>query len=371
MFCLSMDRRPINQRVVFDTYSLQNQGGSLSPAGKFSVLTDGSGNLPNPTNVPEGLIVFLTVGAGQPVRIQIPNATSANLSQLVAANNGPASLVTGVEVTGAGSTGISVTNPPLGGVGQSTLNFNGSAIPGITPGTEGQVLIQGPMDPAFYTITGDLACSTSVPGLCTVVGFQGTPVSATAPTTGQTWVFNGTQWVPSSAVSPTDIIANTINPKNLDGTDTIGPFNGIGGTINVGDFGTVGNQTWGLETINVTTNGTGTVTCIGGCGHLRQRPVHCDSQCAGVPELGGDTDSDNISSHLQRSSDRSRQPRDRYWPAGGMHRSLTRSGVASAGTMSSLRSLTYSPMRTEIRFSIPASTATPSAESIPRRIRLL
>ena len=84
----------INQRVVFDTYSLQNQGGSLSPAGKFSVLTDGSGNLPNPTNVPEGLIVFLTVGAGQPVRIQIPNATSANLSQLVAANNGPASLVT-------------------------------------------------------------------------------------------------------------------------------------------------------------------------------------------------------------------------------------------------------------------------------------
>ena len=171
----------MNQRVVFDTYSLQNQGGSLSPAGKFSVLTDGSGNLPNPTNVPEGLIVFLTVGAGQPVRIQIPNATSANLSQLVAANNGPASLVTQVDIApGPGSGGVTVTNPPLGGIGAATLNFNGSAIPGITPGTEGQVLIQGPMDPAFYTITGDLACSTSVPGLCTVVGFQGTPVSATA-----------------------------------------------------------------------------------------------------------------------------------------------------------------------------------------------
>jgi hypothetical protein len=187
----------ISQRVVFDTYSLQNQGGSLTPAGKFSVNTDAFGNLPNPTNVPEGLVVFLTVGSGQPVRIQIPNATSANLSQLVAANNGPASLVTGVAATGPGSSGISITNPPLGGIGISTINFNGTAIPGVNPGTTGQILIQGPLDPAFYTLTGDISCSTAVPGLCTVVGFQGTPISATPPVTGDTWVFNGTQWVPS------------------------------------------------------------------------------------------------------------------------------------------------------------------------------
>jgi hypothetical protein len=195
----------VSQRVVFDTYSLQNQGGSLTPSGKFSVNTDAFGNLPNPTNVPEGLVVFLTVGAGQPVRIQIPNATSANLSQLVAANNGPASLVTGVAATGPGSSGISITNPPLGGIGISTINFNGSAIPGVNPGTTGQILIQGPLDPAFYTLTGDIACSTSAPGLCTVVGIQDTPVSPTAPTTGQSLVFNGSQYVPST------VTGNVIN----------------------------------------------------------------------------------------------------------------------------------------------------------------
>ena len=45
---------------------------------------------------------------------------------------------------------------------------------------------------------GDI--SGTLPGAVTVSGIEGIPVSATAPTTGQLFYYDGTQWLPASAV---------------------------------------------------------------------------------------------------------------------------------------------------------------------------
>ena len=73
--------------------------------------------------------------------------------------------------------------------------------------TEGQFLGQGATAPAWYSMSGDLSCSTTSPGACTVVGLRGMALRNTAPTNGQVPQFNSTngdvEWSTVTGVLPT------------------------------------------------------------------------------------------------------------------------------------------------------------------------
>lgn len=76
---------------------------------------------------------------------------------------------------------------------------------GFPSGTEGQALFEGATVPGFYTVTGDISCSTSTPGLCTVTKIQGVGVDGGGPVAGYvlTVLAGGTTsgWMPSSGIT--------------------------------------------------------------------------------------------------------------------------------------------------------------------------
>lgn len=74
------------------------------------------------------------------------------------------------------------------------------------PGLQGPAGPAGPQGPpgALTSITGDLSLAAGeTETVATVIGIQGQPVSATDPTLGQVFQFNGTAWVPSTYTAGT------------------------------------------------------------------------------------------------------------------------------------------------------------------------
>lgn len=199
-------------RVYFAIPTIQSFGGSTIYPTSFSVLTDSNGDLPPNVNLPYGAFVNVSIGNGQPKQIQIPTQDTADLWTLIAANTDPPSIVAAIA---SGSPNCTIINPPNGSIGTATITCT-------------------------LNLHGDVTTSVITPGLATVVGFQNIPISSTPPSNGQTWVYDsGTnQWVPHDPVSPSgDITVHTITPGLLDGTDTIGCFNGSRcGEKNVKDF---------------------------------------------------------------------------------------------------------------------------------------
>jgi hypothetical protein len=99
----------------------QSFGGTVIPPSSFSVFTDAQGNLPPGVVLPQGAIVQVTIGTGQPVQIQIPLAVSADLATLILANDDPPSVVSALAVGAGGDYGLTVTNPSTGAIGTSVL----------------------------------------------------------------------------------------------------------------------------------------------------------------------------------------------------------------------------------------------------------
>lgn len=69
------------------------------------------------------------------------------------------------------------------------------------PGATGPQGPQGPQGPpgSLTSVTGDISLTTGGGGtVATVTGIRGRTVSATAPTTGQVYRYDGTNWVPDS-----------------------------------------------------------------------------------------------------------------------------------------------------------------------------
>ena len=152
--------------------------------------------------------------------------TGATGANGVTGNNGSTG-ATGVGVTGAtgsngttgatGANGVTGTNGTTGatGVGITGATGNNGATGATGIGTTGATGATGPNG----TAGGDLSGSYPSP---TVVGIQTVPVSATAPTTNQILLYNGTQWIPSDGIfwkltgnagttSPTNFVGTTDN----------------------------------------------------------------------------------------------------------------------------------------------------------------
>lgn len=112
------------------------------------------------------------------------------------------------------------------------------APPPLIPGPRGPgggMGMRGPPGPPgpLGAASGDLA--GNYPGPMTVVGFQGDPVSAAAPNTGDIYVFDGTTWVPDQEVNIfTPLAADLTFPSGMGFVDVINqPFAVAGGTRDV------------------------------------------------------------------------------------------------------------------------------------------
>jgi hypothetical protein len=95
--------------------------------------------------------------------------------------------------------------------GEGVAQFDSSGnITSTAPGTSGNVLtsngttwISQTPTTGITALTGDVTASGSGSVAASVVKIQGTPVSATAPTTSQVLAYNGTAWAPATASSGT------------------------------------------------------------------------------------------------------------------------------------------------------------------------
>ncbi|HLH76107.1 MAG TPA: hypothetical protein VKV28_04795 [Candidatus Binataceae bacterium] len=187
-----------NVRVYFKSVALQTYGGAVIGPSTFSVLTDSQGNLPTnpPLTIPQGALVLVTVGSGQPVQIQIPLSASADLSTLMLANSDPPSLVTGLGIGAGGDFALSVTNPPVGGVGTVTLQpgrttgLQGVAVAASVP-LAGQFLVQNAAANQWVpvTLSGDLSASVANPGQVAVSQIAaGGSITANNAAGGPYWI---------------------------------------------------------------------------------------------------------------------------------------------------------------------------------------
>jgi hypothetical protein len=208
-------------RVYFKSLQLQNVAGTIIPFSAFSVFTDVNGNLPSnpPVTIPQGAYVLATVGSGQPVQLQIPLATSADLSTLLLANTDPPSLLSALEIGSGGDFGMTVTNPGIGAIGTATLQAGH------------------------------------------VIALQGVPVSATLPDPGQFLIQNAaaTQWVPASLSG--DISPSVSTPGRLSVTS----LSGVSSPISIVGSG---NSNGSDVVANVDVNGAFDVAAYGASGSL-------------------------------------------------------------------------------------------------------
>ena len=143
---------------------LQGNGTSGSPvAANLDTLPDASGALAGGTKV------VISGGDGQ-------LATSAQLAALIASDVS-SSMAKGDLIAGTNVSFSGTATSRLIGAGNLTIDVSGAAPTGAAG--------------------GDLNGSFPNP---TVDGIQGTPVSSTAPTSGQALVFNGTSYVPVTVI---------------------------------------------------------------------------------------------------------------------------------------------------------------------------
>lgn len=117
---------------------------------------------------------------------------------------------------------------PASDTGTQLVNDINACLTSVSAGglpagaTEGQFLGQGAAAPAWYSMSGDLSCSTTSPGACTVTGLRGMTLNVTAPANGQVPAFNSTngdiEWttetgtVPSGATEGQFLLEGTASP---------------------------------------------------------------------------------------------------------------------------------------------------------------
>jgi hypothetical protein len=74
----------------------------------------------------QGAYLFVTIGDGLPIKIQIPLQTSVDLATLILANTDPPSIVTDIT---SGNSNCTVINPGAGVAGTSTITCSGGGGP--------------------------------------------------------------------------------------------------------------------------------------------------------------------------------------------------------------------------------------------------
>lgn len=115
-----------NKKLTFTSINqLQVPGiGSNLPIGPGTTQvcqTDAQGNIQAGCQIPQGAHVNLSVGNGPPIPLVIPASTSCDLTAIVASQTDPPEVVSAVAVAGPLFAGTTVTNPPPGTIGTSTI----------------------------------------------------------------------------------------------------------------------------------------------------------------------------------------------------------------------------------------------------------
>ncbi len=140
-----------------------------------------------------------------PLQIGPMGATSGQVLQYTGTTWAPASVsgtgtvtsintsapLTGGPITTSGTIGMATSGVAAGPYGST------SQIPNITVDVYGRVTAASN---AYLTMSGDV---TGPNNATVVAGIQGRSVAATAPTTGQTLVWSGAQWVPGASFAST------------------------------------------------------------------------------------------------------------------------------------------------------------------------
>lgn len=93
----------------------------------------------------------------------------------------------------------------------------GSGLTGGASGSAGAPLTLSAVDAGAST-KGVVELNTDLGGTAaspTVVGFQGRPVSSTAPATGNTWIWGGTSWTPGTPVTNLSSVTGTLAAGNV------------------------------------------------------------------------------------------------------------------------------------------------------------
>ncbi|MDE2232870.1 MAG: hypothetical protein KGJ90_01945 [Patescibacteria group bacterium] len=108
-----------NTRVYFHVTKAQSIGGSVIAPLSFSVVTDSLGNLPSGVTIPQGAIVNISVGTGQPTQVTVPLQSTVDLSTLITVFQPPSSIVSQVN---SGSSTCTTTNPAPGVIGPATIS---------------------------------------------------------------------------------------------------------------------------------------------------------------------------------------------------------------------------------------------------------
>lgn len=114
-----------NKKFTFQITSIELPGGSSTlPIGPSTQVcqTDAQGVFIPDCQIQQGAHVNLQVGNGPPLPLVIPFSTTCDLSAIMLAQTDPPNVVSGVATQGPLFAGTTVTNPPLGTIGTSTIN---------------------------------------------------------------------------------------------------------------------------------------------------------------------------------------------------------------------------------------------------------
>lgn len=154
----------------------------------------------------------------------------------------------------------------------------------LAPGTAGQALYTNDAGAATIWVTnsGDFTCSTSTPGNCTVDGLQTKAVSTTAPSVGNSLIWDGGTWGPSAvnlAGGSNSVTGNLPAASVAPGTSpqvlmtTTGPataWETVSQDVTLGATGAATvNSIHGTAPVNVTNSALSFGSTVAGIGDLR------------------------------------------------------------------------------------------------------
>jgi hypothetical protein len=113
-----------NADLTFTTTALQVPGGGsvlpIAPS-KLVCHTDNTGTILSGCQVQQGAHVNLSVGFGPTIPLVIPFSTTCDLTAIMLSQTDPPEVVSAVATAGPLFAGVTVTNPPPGTIGTSTI----------------------------------------------------------------------------------------------------------------------------------------------------------------------------------------------------------------------------------------------------------